>query len=116
MVYFVLGESMATKIVMENHRTGEIINGFYGFSWTTLLFGPFPALFRKDWLVFLIVAILNIGTFGLASVIWAFFYNRNYTQRLLRQGFSFSGSNAENELAARKLGVKLTRDNSTNFK
>lgn len=107
---------MAAKIVMEHPRTGEIINGFYGFSWTTLLFGPFPALFRKDWLVFFIVAILNIVSFGLASVVWAFFYNKNYTQRLLRQGFSFSGSNAENELAARELGVKLTKDNSTNFK
>ncbi|HGC4200298.1 TPA: hypothetical protein ACIYK5_004813, partial [Escherichia coli] len=115
-MFVFLGESMAVKIVMENPRTGEITNGFYGFSWTTLLFGPLPALFRKDWLVFLIVAILNFATFGLTGIIWAFLYNKNYTQRLLRQGFSFSGSNAENEMAARKLGVKLTKDNSTNFK
>ncbi|ENE0105020.1 hypothetical protein ABMH50_004026 [Escherichia albertii] len=102
---------MATKIAMENRRTGEISYGFYGFSWTTLLFGPLPALFRKDWIVFLIVLALNIATWGFVGVVWAFLYNKNYTIRLIRAGFAFAGNSSENELAARKLGIKLNKDN-----
>jgi hypothetical protein len=39
---------MATKVQMKNPSNGLIKDGFVGFSWTTLFFGCFPALFRSD--------------------------------------------------------------------
>lgn len=114
---------MATKIEMENPKTGEKTNGFYGYSWTTLLFGAFPALFRKDFITFfatliffLILASFTVG-FGswIAALIWSFMYNRYYTMNLLKKGFVFVGNRTENELAAGRLGIKLNTNNCLNF-
>ena len=112
---------MATKIKMENPRTGETATGFYGFSWTTLFFGAFPALFRKDFItfigVFIVLAILAVFTVGIgatvAMFIWAFMYNKYYTVNLVKKGFYFAATHTENELAASKLGLRLNAENCT---
>ena len=44
---------MAERILMINKSTGIQKDGFYGYSWTTLFFGPFVPLFRADFLTFL---------------------------------------------------------------
>ena len=44
---------MATKVVMKHKDSGILKNGYFGFSWTTLLFGFFPALFRGDFITFI---------------------------------------------------------------
>lgn len=110
---------MATKIKLENPQTGESITGFYGFSWTTFLFGAFPALFRKDFItfigVFVVMLILAFLTAGIgpwiALFIWAFMYNKYFTVNKIKQGFIFAGSHTENELAASKLGLSLNQNN-----
>ncbi|WP_036626171.1 hypothetical protein [Pantoea sp. AS-PWVM4] len=110
---------MATKIKMENPQTGESVFGFYGYSWTTLLFGAFPALFRKDFLtfigVFVVWVILAFLTMGIAPffmmLIWSFMYNKYYTTGLLKKGFIFAATHTENELAAGRLGLKLNSNN-----
>lgn len=33
----------------------------FGFSWTTLFFGPLPHLFRKDWGMFALLTLVSIG-------------------------------------------------------
>lgn len=91
---------MAIKIRMENHRTGEWVTGMYGFSWTTLFFGPFPALFRRDFRTFIIfilsMILLGLYTLGAGTIVliflWAFKYNRYYTNRLIIRGFYFAGT------------------------
>lgn len=110
---------MATKITMENPQTGETISGFYGYSWTTLFFGAFPALFRKDFLtfigVFAILIILAFVSLGIAPFfvmfIWSFMYNKYYTTGLLKKGFIFAATHTENELAAGRLGLRLNANN-----
>ncbi|WP_199756189.1 hypothetical protein [Candidatus Pantoea deserta] len=110
---------MATKITMENPQTGETTSGFYGFSWTTLFFGAFPALFRKDFITFIglfvILIILAFVSLGIAPffvmLIWSFMYNKYYTTGLLKKGFVFSATHTENELAAGRLGLKLNSHN-----
>ncbi|KWT98179.1 conserved hypothetical membrane protein [Variovorax sp. WDL1] len=90
-------------------------NGFYGFSWTTLFFGFFPALFRGDFLTFIggfvIAVIIGLMTFGIGAlaigIIWAFMYNKYYTRRLLERGYSLAGSEGENALAASALGMAM---------
>lgn len=110
---------MATIILMENKKTGEAVKGFYGFSWTTLFFGAFPSLFRKDFMTFLGVIIITIVvgclTFGIGgfiiSIAWAFMYNKYYTTSLIKKGFAFAGMHTENEIAAGRLKLKLNADN-----
>jgi hypothetical protein len=84
---------MAKDIYLK-HSTGLTKIGYYGFSWTTFFFGPFPALFRGDFKWFLIglLAVLIITPVvgplvPLIWVIWAFFYNRIYTRDLIQSGF-----------------------------
>jgi hypothetical protein len=114
---------MATKIQMENPKTGEKADGFYGYSWTTFFFGAFPALFRKDFITFfgafIVLVILALCTAGIgswiAALIWSFMYNRYYTVNLLKKGFVFVGNRTENELAASRLGIKLNSNNCLTF-
>jgi len=88
-------------------------DGYYGFSWTTLLFGFFPALFRGDFITFIggfvITAIIALVTFGIGALfinlVWAFMYNKYFTRKLLERGYAFAGSEGDNALAASNLGV-----------
>ncbi len=69
--------------------------GLVGFSWTTLFFGPWPALFRGDYGWFgvgLLVAVVSIFLAGIPALIYnivmAFKYNKIYTKKLvIEQGF-----------------------------
>lgn len=78
---------MASIVMLTNPQTGLIKKGFFGFSWTTFFFGGFPALFRGDLITGAIVIALNIITVGVAGLIWAFIYNKQYTTKLIEQGY-----------------------------
>jgi len=99
---------------MLKHRdSGLIKRGFYGFSWTTLFFGFWPALFRADFLTFIggfvVLVLIGIFTFGIGSVVamfvWAFFYNKYYTRKLLEKGYAFADSDGVTSEAKASLGV-----------
>lgn len=96
---------MATVIMMENPATGIVKKGFYGFSWTTLFFGGFPAIFRGDLLVGVLVLVANIFTSGLVGLVWAFIYNKKYTLGLVEQGFRFRGNPDDVARAKARLGI-----------
>ncbi|RAU23641.1 hypothetical protein CU669_00600 [Paramagnetospirillum kuznetsovii] len=96
---------MATVIQMTHPQTGIVKKGIYGFSWTTLFFGGFPAIFRGEIVIGLVVLVINLLTFGVAGFIWAFIYNKQYTLRLVEQGYQFNGGEAEIAAARTKLGI-----------
>lgn len=96
---------MATKIQMKHRETNVVKSGFYGFSWTTFFWGGIPALFRGDIVIGLVLIVLNILTWFVAGIIWAFFYNKNYTQRLLEKGYALDGTEEENAAARQALGI-----------
>lgn len=106
---------MATRIVLKHKETGLLKDGYFGFSWTTLFFGFFPALFRGDFVTFiggfLILFIVALATAGIGAFfvgfVWAFMYNKYYTRRMLERGYSFAGSEGENAQAAIAVGVAL---------
>ena len=66
-----------------------------GWSWTTLLFGPFPALLRGDikWAAIILISqiLLAIITLGVGCVImcfvWAAIYNDRYYADLRSAGW-----------------------------
>lgn len=106
---------MAKKIQLKQKDSGILKTGFYGFSWTTLFFGGFPALFRGDFLTFLglfaVLFFIALATHPIAAFIamfiWSFFYNGYYTKRLLEKGYTFSDFQEANEDAAKALGVAI---------
>lgn len=102
------------KTVMLKHRTSGLIKtGYFGFSWTTLFFGFLPALFRGDFVTFLVTfavcMVLGFITLGVGSFIfafvWAFFYNRYYTRRLMEMGYEVADNDTQSVLARQQLGV-----------
>jgi hypothetical protein len=113
---------MAERILMKNSNTGIQKDGFYGYSWTTLFFGPFVPLFRADFLTFLgyfaVLVVIGLITAGfgafLCFIIWSFFYNSYYTKKLLEKGYEFAGNDEENEKAAKVLDVKILKNSSNN--
>lgn len=76
------------KRMMKN-EIGQVKIVKEGFSWTMLFFGIFVPLYRGDWKWFLIILIANIFTYGWASVVFAFIYNKIYINDLLEKGYKF---------------------------
>ncbi|HNB26484.1 MAG TPA: hypothetical protein PLR41_05970 [Alphaproteobacteria bacterium] len=78
---------MAIAVPMTNPMTGQVAVGLQGFSWTTLFFGPFPALFRGHFVGFLVIILVNLLTFGVTTLIFPFFYNGWHWNTLIAKGF-----------------------------
>ncbi len=76
-----------THINFKNPATGELRRAPVGFSWTTLFFGCFPALFRTDWKWFAIMLIIAIVTSGVSFLVFMFIYNKLYITDLIEKGF-----------------------------
>jgi NADH:ubiquinone oxidoreductase subunit H len=74
-------------IALRNETNGHTIYAPEGFSWTTLFFGGFPAIFRGDILVGILILVLNVFTMCIASVIFAFVYNKMYINKYLEKGY-----------------------------
>ena len=74
---------------MKKNEIGQVKVVKEGFSWTMLFFGIFVPLYRGDWKWFLIILIANIFTYGWASVVFAFIYNKIYINDLLEKGYKF---------------------------
>jgi hypothetical protein len=91
--------------MLRHPQTGLTKIGLVGFSWTTLFFAGFPALFRGDIIIGLVIIVLNIFTFGVAGLIWAFFYNKSYTTKLVEKGYQLADSEGVNAFARAKLGI-----------
>ena len=77
----------STKVRFENQRTGATREAPVGFSWTVLLFGPFPALFRSDWKWFLIISLIGSLTLGISNIVFCFIYNKFYIRDLIADGY-----------------------------
>ncbi len=96
---------MATERKMLHRDTGQSETGYVGYSWTTLFWGPFPALFRGDFLTFLafivtgvILSVLTAGIGGFVGlIVWSFLYNDYYTSQLKGKGYEFQEPYSERD-------------------
>lgn len=80
------------KVTLKNERNGLVKVAPVGFSWTVLLFGWFPTLFRQDykWFLIMLGSTLILDTIGLGLLVgiaFSFFYNKLYIEDLLREGY-----------------------------
>ena len=73
-------------ITLKN-ANGVIKSAPQGFSWTTLLFGIFPALLRGDIKWALIMGVVALITLGMSWLIFPFFYNKLYLDDLMNKGY-----------------------------
>jgi len=82
------------SVVLTHSVTGQTKVVPSGFSWTTLFFGIFPALFRGDikWAAIMFVA--AFFTLGLSWLVFPFMYNKVHIDDLLKTGWTYQGQMA----------------------
>jgi hypothetical protein len=95
------------NLAMENPNTGAIKEAPIGFSWTTLLFGFFPALLRGHISMAIVMFLLSFATFGLSGLVFAFIYNKMYVKHLIGEGFKAGGTDEVVGTASGKLQMKV---------
>ena len=96
---------MATAVMMKNSQNGMLKKGYFGFSWTYLFFGWWVPLLRGELGVAALHALFTALTLGIWQFIVCFMFNKQYTQRLLSQGFKFADTPLINNQAAAAIGV-----------
>lgn len=102
-----------TTIMFENTNTGSIKEAPVGFSWTTLFFGFFPALFRGDWKWALLIFLITVITLGIGGLIFPFIYNKYYIKDLQASGYKATSiSKGQMKYAEMKLGMQLVKAES----
>ena len=95
-----------SNIVLE--KDGLLKTAPVGFSWTTLFFGGFPALFRGHVSMGLVQLLLQMVTFALSVLIFCFIYNKMYVNYLLENGYRFqSCSGKSKEEIEEVLGMSI---------
>ena len=100
---------MATRVKMINLKTNIIKNGFYGFSWTYLFFGFWVPLLRGHYKmagIHFLIGVISYFTLGILQLIIAFSFNKNYTLRLIEEGYEFADSEETNAEARLKIGIQ----------
>lgn len=85
-----------TKLILtlKNPITEEVKTVHTGFSWAALFFGFLVPIYRKDWKSTLFFTPIYFLTLGLATIPFAFSYNKRYIRFLFEQGnnlFYFRG-------------------------
>lgn len=98
---------MATRINISHTASGMYKNGYYGFSWTYLFFGPLVPLFRGEILIACLHLVFTLLTGGLWQLVYAFFYNKHFMRRQLSDGWVLDDSDSNNRIAAQHIGVLL---------
>lgn len=96
---------MATKVMLRHPTNGLIKKGFFGFSWTYLLFGWWVPLIRGELGVAVLHLVITIFTFGLWQLIVAFLYNKQYMTRMLEKGYVLHDDEQVMAVARQKLGI-----------
>ena len=104
---------MATKINIKHTESGMVKTGFYGYSWTYLVFGWFVPLFRGELGVGALHLLFTLFTAGIWQLIVCFLYNKQYMTRMLTSGWVLAGTDSDNALAGATLGIVTKNDNQS---
>ena len=106
-IWAALSKTGKGKIFFKNPHNGRLREAPIGFSWTTLFFGPFPALFRGHWVGVLVILLVTLVTYGLAGLIFPFFYNKWYVGYLIEDGYRVASADRDVDEISKYLGREL---------
>jgi hypothetical protein len=95
------------RLHLKNPHNGKLREAPIGFSWTTFFFGPLPALFRGHWWGAFAIFVLAVVTSGLASLVFAFYYNKWYVSFLIKEGFKVTGADRDVDEISKSLSREL---------
>lgn len=115
-----LFDDTGNKVVMVDNKNRKIKDSPAGFSWTTLIFGFWPALLRGDFLGALVIMIISAGTgfnpvlHVLASVLISVFYNYTYISRKIGKGYELPTDNSKELLKKHGYDVNATDGGDNN--
>ena len=93
------------KIVLKHKDSGINKNGFVGYCWTYFFFGFFVPIFRGEISIGIFHLIFSLVTFGIFQLIMPFLYNKQFSTRLLTNGWELNDTDERNELARLKIGI-----------
>lgn len=101
---------MAHSTVYFHHpMSGRMRAAPIGLSWTTLIFGPFPALLRSHWVGAIIILVCAFFTFSLSNLVFFFIYNRWHLRYLINEGYLAKSGSADLDYIAQKLRINIPR-------
>ena len=93
------------KIILKHKDSGINKNGFVGYCWTYFFFGFFVPIFRGEISIGIFHLIFALVTFGLFQLVMPFLYNKQFSTRLLTNGWGLNDTEEKNELARLKIGI-----------
>lgn len=93
------------KVILKHQPSGLVKTGYYGFSWTYLLFGWIVPIFRGEIGIGALHFLFTLVSFGLFQIIMPFLYNKQYTSRLLTSGWALADTEQNNQIARVRLGM-----------
>ncbi|MEA1606358.1 hypothetical protein [Pseudomonas spirodelae] len=96
-----------TTLTFKNPLTGQMKLAPVGFSWTTLFFGFFPALFRGDLKWAAIQFVLAVMTAGLSNLVFCFMYNGLFIKDLIGAGYQAAAGSGNLDFASAKVGMQI---------
>ena len=93
------------KVVFKHKDSGINKNGFVGYCWTYFFFGFFVPIFRGEISIGIFHLIFSLVTFGIFQLVMPFLYNKQFSTRLLTNGWELNDTDERNQLARLKIGI-----------
>ena len=93
------------SVNLKHSNSGVNKSGYTGYCWTYFFFGFFVPIFRGEILIGVLHIIFSVVTLGLFQLIIPFLYNKQYTTRLLTNGWELNDTEANNQRARLKIGI-----------
>ena len=92
-------------VLVKHQQSGLVKKGYFGYSWTYLLFGWLVPVFRGEIGIGVLHLVLTAFTFGIFQIVMPYLYNKQYMTRLLTSGWQLSDEEPAMAAARLKLGI-----------
>ena len=93
------------SVLIKHSASGLTKKGYFGYSWTYLLFGWLVPVIRGEIGVGVLHLVLTAFTFGIFQIVMPYLYNKQHMTRLLTSGWQLNDTPEINRTAQLKLGI-----------
>lgn len=94
-----------TKIALQHEQSKIVKNGYVGYSLTYLVFGWIVPIIRGEILIGVLHLVITFASFGLFQLVMPYLYNKQYTTRMLSNGWILADTSEMNQYARSKLNI-----------